>query len=408
MIRRLTFENFCSFRDSGELVLTASAKTPVDNSFVKSRCGDQMTVLGGVFGPNASGKTNLLKVASFLHFFLRHSYHALESDAPVPVDSFLDGNGRPVRLSVEFEGCGRVYRYEVSLTPTSVKEERLTLRSDKTKAFRTLLLRTEGKRLPRLSQESDFTDLDALRSLLRDRPNASMVAVGLVTGRREFEQVLSSLGRVETNVDRLGKAEMLQGSRGLEIIDCARFFQENPHFQADLEDRLKRADLGISGFSIREREVIDSKSERTRTLPIPYVVHLSGEHKFELPLIHESAGTKRLFVLLAAFLPVLTEGGVAFIDEMESDLHPHLIPLLLDLFVDKGTNPKRAQLIFTCHHVEILNQLAKEQIVLVQKDAENVSRVQRLADIKGVRREDNFFAHYNAGRYEAVPEPQLF
>jgi predicted ATPase len=112
--------------------------------------------------------------------------------------------------------------------------------------------------------------------------------------------------------------------------------------------------------------------------------------------------------MLQTFLPVLTDGGVAVIDEMESDLHPHLIPLLLDLFVDRHTNPKRAQLLFTCHHMEILNQLSKEQIVFVQKDADNLSQVRRLCDLKGVRREENFFANYNAGRYSAIPEPERF
>ncbi len=108
------------------------------------------------------------------------------------------------------------------------------------------------------------------------------------------------------------------------------------------------------------------------------------------------------------FLPVLTDGGMAVIDEMESDLHPHLIPLLLDIFVDKDSNPKRAQLIFTCHHVEILNHLAKEQIFLVEKDDVNQSQVRRLSDYKGVRRDENHFANYNSGRYDAIPEPEIF
>ena len=112
--------------------------------------------------------------------------------------------------------------------------------------------------------------------------------------------------------------------------------------------------------------------------------------------------------MLRTFLPVLMDGGVAVVDEMESDLHPHLIPILLDLFVDRHTNPKRAQLLFTCHHMEILNQLSKEQIVFVEKDRDNISRVRRLCDLKGVRREENFFANYNAGRYEAVPDPERF
>lgn len=408
MLRQLTLENFCSFRERGDLTLTTGAKTPTDDSFVESRCGDKITVLCGVFGANASGKTNLLKALAFLNFFIRHSYRNLKPDAPIPVDPFIDGDGKPVKLSVEFEGQGRLYRYELTLTPAAVVEERLQQRSDDTRSFRTLLLRKAGKRGPLLSQPEDFTDLDALRALLKDRPNASMLSAGLVTGRPEFNKVLASFGRFETNVDRFGKAEIVQGNRASEVIECARYFQENPHFKADVEDRLKRADLGIDAFFIRDVEVPDAETGKMHTVPIPFVAHQSGKRRFELPLTHESSGTKRLFVLLGAFLPVLTEGGMAVIDEMESDLHPHLIPLLLDLFVDPATNPKRAQLLFTCHHVEILNQLAKEQIVLVQKDADCVSSLRRLVDLKGVKREENFFANYNAGRYEAVPSPSLF
>jgi predicted ATPase len=128
----------------------------------------------------------------------------------------------------------------------------------------------------------------------------------------------------------------------------------------------------------------------------------------ELAMALESSGTKRLFLVLRRFFPVLTDGGIAVIDEMESDMHPHLIPHLLDLFTDPDMNTKRAQLLFTCHHVEILNRLAKEQIVLVQKDANCVSHAKRLSDIPGVRREENFFSRYNAGYYGAIPQPEAF
>lgn len=408
MIRHLKFENFCSFRNAGELSLTTGSKTPTDDSFTDSLCGDKVTVLIGVFGPNAAGKTNLLKVVAFLNFFLRHSYQAGQSGESIPLDSFAGRGSEPTRFSVEFEGEGRVYRYETQLTSETILEERLMGRNSKTKSFRTLLRRQAGPHGALLSQENDFTDLAALRNLLKDRPDASMIAAGLITGRPEFKNVLSSFGRLETNVDRMGKTESVQGNRASEVLGCADYLRDNPHFIQDIETRLKAADLGIAGFHIKELEVLDEKSGNTQKLQVPFVTHKSDGHTFEIPLTHESAGTKRLFVLLRNFLPVLTDGGMAVIDEMESDLHPHLIPILADLFVDRDTNPKRAQLFFTCHHVEILNQLAKEQIVFVQKDSDSISHIRKLSEIKGVRREENFFANYNAGRYGAVPEPQRF
>jgi predicted ATPase len=408
MIRHLKFENFCSFREKGELGLTTSAKTPTDDSFAESVCGDKVTVLAGVFGPNAAGKTNLLKLAAFLNFFLRHSYPHGDADGGIPVDSFAGREGEPTHLEMEFEGAGRVYRYAVTLTRRQVLEERLSLRNPATKSFRVILRRQTGARGAVLTQEDDFTDLTTIKNLLKERPNSSMVSAGLVTGRPEFKQVMAALGRFETNVDRMGKAEVVQGNRTSEVIRCGEYLRDNPHFVADIEARLKAADLGISALRINEVDALMEKTGETRKIPMPFVAHRSGDMEFEIPLSHESAGTKRLFVMLRTFLPVLTDGGVAVIDEMESDLHPHLIPLLLDLFVDRNTNPKRAQLLFTCHHMEILNQLSKEQIVFVQKNHDNLSHVRRLCDLKGVRREENFFANYNAGRYDAVPEPERF
>lgn len=407
MIRNYSCENFCSFRDHVEFSLLTGAKTPTDYSYVPSLSGDQISVLAGVFGPNASGKTNLLKPLAFLNYFLRHSYQEQERGDGLPVDPFFTNTTEPTRFTLEFEGSGQRYRYELSLTRQEIQEEKLMLRSPESGQFRTLLTRSQGKERPTVSVQHNFTDATALRQLLRDRPNASVIAAGLVTGRPEFQQVLHSLGGFETNVDRLGKTEVGQSNRIGEVLECARYFQDNPHFLEDLEQRLKSADLGIAGLKLKEIDMLTDKGD-TRKAPMPFVIHRSGNKQFSIPLTHESSGTKRLFVLLRSFLPVLTSGGIAVIDEMESDLHPHLIPLLLDLFVDSSTNPKRAQLIFTCHHVEILNLLAKEQIMLVQKDAQNISHARRLADIKGIRREENFFANYNAGRYEAVPEPELF
>ena len=57
--------------------------------------------------------------------------------------------------------------------------------------------------------------------------------------------------------------------------------------------------------------------------------------------------------------------------------------------------------------VEILNRLAKEQIVLVEKDVNCVSHAKPLCDIPGVRREENFFSRYNAGYYGAIPQPEM-
>lgn len=404
MIRCIQLQNFCSFRDKASLDLTAGAKLSADDSFVVSRTGEFVSVLSGVFGPNASGKTNLLKAFAFTQFMLRQSYKAGQPGNAIPLDSFVTRQHEPTRIMLEFESGTGLYRYELVLNSERVLAEKLMRRNEQTKHFRTLLARDDRNRLSQSS--GGFTDLPALRALLKDRPDASMFAAGLLTGRPEFERVNDALGVIETNVDRAGKTGTGAGGRLNEVLACADYFSKNPHLMEDVAHRLMQADLGISGFVIKEVEMADAKG-LTKRLPVPFVQHQSPDGDFEMNMMMESSGTRRIFTLLRNVLPVLTAGGVAVVDELESDLHPHLIPLMLDLFVDCNSNPKRAQLIFTCHQAEIMNHLAKEQIVLVEKDDQNVSAAYRLSDIKGVRREENFQAHYNAGRYAAIPEPRL-
>lgn len=407
MIRKITTENFFSLQKEATLDLTTSSKTPTDYSFEKSYYGDQVSILGGVFGPNASGKTNLLKSLSFLNFFIRHSYKELDTKDSIPVDCFI-GSDDPIKFSLEFDDRNSVYRYDIELNKSSVISERLKRYYKPTNSFRTVMLRKQGKKGVLVSQNDDFTDASFIQELLKDRPNASMISAGMVTGRSEFKKLDQAIGEFTCNVNRSGKTDLHTRSMAKQMNECADFLQENQHFIEDIELRLKQADLGITKFEIHEVDVMNQEEGGTKKMLFPFVTHNTPQGEATFSLLQESSGTQRLFTLLRSFLPVLTEGGIAVIDEMESDLHPHLIPLLLNLFVDRDSNPKRAQLLFTCHHVEVLNQLSKEQIFLVEKDDNNLSTVKRLSEIKGVRRDENHFANYNAGRYDAIPELDVY
>lgn len=95
---------------------------------------------------------------------------------------------------------------------------------------------------------------------------------------------------------------------------------------------------------------------------------------------------------------------MVIIDELEADLHPHMLTPILDLFFSPKTNPNKAQIIFTCHSLEVLSLLHKGQVVLVEKDSNCESHAWRLDSVKGVRADDNLYAKYMAGAYGAVPQ----
>lgn len=406
MIRHFEFGNFCSYRETAAISFAASASVDTDNSFTPSLRKDRISLLMGVFGANASGKTNLLKGLVFLGFFLRHSYQHLGEKDPIPVDGFFHlGLKTPVSLKVEFEGNGGVYRYECELLPDAVVSEKLSQLNLETGYFRVLMARDAAGKI---TIRGFDVDRAAIARLLKDRPNASMFAAGLLTGSKEISKINRALGVIETNVDRAGKQDSVAENEFQLLIEASEYFDANPRLRESMEERLIASDLGIFGFLIKELVVFDQEKKREEKVKFPFVRHRVDGGQVEFPLSLESSGTKRLFLVLRRFFPVLMDGGIAVIDEMESDMHPHLIPTLLDLFSDPELNPKKAQLLFTCHHVEILNRLAKEQIVLVEKDANCVSHAKRLSDVPSVRREENFFSRYNAGYYGAVPQPEVF
>lgn len=409
MIRRLSFSNFCSFVEETVVDFTASSKTPVSDSFVSSRYGDQVSLLTGVFGPNAAGKTNLLKALAFVDFFIHNSYLALKPDQDIPLDRYEcpEADDNPSTFELEFSGKAGRYLYSVILTPSLVHQETLKRFNRRTRKFRTILARkTSDSGSPQLSVPDDFTNANLLRKLLVDRPNASMLAAGLQTGRKEFKDVIDALGVVATNVNRSGKKEQPFEGLTTDIFTCSEFFHKNPQHQDSLRELLSSADVGICDFTIEPVHLLNDDG-KSRESFLAFFKHQGCKGKFVLPADRESSGTKRLFMLFETFIRILTEGGIAVVDEMESDLHPHLIPTIFSLFTNPEINSKQAQLFFTCHHFEMLNHLQKEQIILIEKSDQSVSEAYRLDELKGVRREENFFANYNSGRYGAVPEPEV-
>jgi uncharacterized protein len=230
------------------------------------------------------------------------------------------------------------------------------------------------------------------------RPNVSLIswaAQFAVPLARDIATLL-----VFTNMNDGGKTWQLRD----DALDfCTSYYAQNTAFQTRMRNLLAQWDMGLSDVLIREHEIPDASGEKTRRW-FAFGVHRDekSNEDFLLPFAEESSGTKAAFTLLAAILSALENGSLVVWDELESDLHPHMLEPLLDLFSNPETNPKGAQIVFTCHAVEVLRFLQKSQIMLVEKEGLE-SSAWRLDSLEGVRSDDNRVAKYLAGTYGAVP-----
>ena len=390
MIYSYNFTNFQSFKKPTQVDLTVTKKVELTHFLCETKNGERVSKLMAVLGANGGGKTALLKPLAFLGWFINDSFQSAP-ESPIPVSPHFSAEHKPTEFSVLFDLDDKLYRYELRCTRERVLFEALYQKRER---FGYVFVREwiDAKKCYDIKlQDFDFN----LQEALKVRQNASLISTAAQYGvplAKDFAR-LSIVSNVSI-ADRLPVVDFA-------ITSAAKYFSINKKQFQQMEKLLSSWDLGLSGVELLEKETNLPNGSQKIWLPIG--LHKSNKKEYKLLFSDESNGTRAAFCLLALLLPVLEKGGVAIIDELENDLHPHMLEPILDLFANPKTNPHHAQLLFSCHAAEILNLVHKSQIMLVQKNDHCESTACRLDAVEGIRSDDNFYAKYMAGHYGAIP-----
>jgi len=393
MIRQYAFENFYSFLEETEVSLLANRQVPDSNNLITLDGGDRVSKVMLVLGHNASGKTKLLMPLAFMAWFMSESFR-VELDSGIPFETHLTSSSDVMRCDVEFSlsnerGGEDIYRYELEATKTHVVREALYV---KDKRFKYMFIREWDEKASQYSvkqQGFGFKVAEAKKA----RKNASLIATAAQYGVPFAEKLVLAADKVFTNVTMGGKRHLDK-----DLLDeSTHFYHDNGYFLDKLNTHIKRLDFGVDGVSIKKVDLPD-----VGEMLLPLCLHQSRGKNFSLPLVSESSGTRGAYSILRYILPVLEYGGIAVLDEMESELHPQMAIEVMRLFTDTEANPHNAQLLIATHSLEVLQYVEKNQIYLVEKN-DCISEAWRLDEMKGVRRDDNIYARYLAGAYGAVP-----
>jgi len=397
--------NHRSLRTEQQLLLTPTYAEPDG-----SEAAWEAVPVVAIFGPNASGKSNLLDAISYMAYVVRWSFRENEPGGGMRRTPFALSADEPSTYVVDVALDGVRYTYGFSIDDAAVVEE--WLYSYPQKRERRIFERSGG----------DFTygvhtpeSVKSLEKLVE--PNVLLLSVGARARQDLLRRVYQWFAAQRYQGPSVG-GRALKNSIG-------------PLGMPGLQDRItalmRAADTGIDGFEIAEEtdeefavRVANLRQGLGREVTPRRRSRLLFRHKcdageFVLPLHAESEGTQQMFHMAISVLPVLESGGLLLADELDASMHTYLSAKLIQLFQDRATNPRGAQLIFTSHDSALLGRvqgrdvLRRDQIWFTEKDADGGTQLFPLTDFKP-RKEDNRERRYLSGRYGAVPnvDDELF
>ncbi len=364
--------NFTSFREGFSINLR------------EKKNSKKAHTLMGIKGANASGKTNVLKVPYFLSSFCRNSFN-YEIDEKIHISSFFQNN-KETSIYAIFSKNNIEYKYEIDLTRDTVIKESIYKKEK-------LIIERIGNELT----TNTINEFEELKTMIL-RNNVSLISTAKQYGHKSIDTIYNLFVNILGNVHTYGLSEQF-----IDYQFVSKLYYQEPLLLNFLKEIIIKIDTGISDIKVIEN--IDPETKKKSYHPIfSYKV----DEKDNILTYHEqSSGTKTLYKQLALYKITLDNGGILLLDELDINLHPDLIPILLNFFESKKINTKNAQLIFTTHNNEIMDRLKKSRIVLVNKE-DNESYLYKLDETGEILRNDRSISTiYNTGRLGGKPKIEL-
>ncbi|MEV0616876.1 ATP-binding protein [Nonomuraea sp. NPDC050404] len=343
--------------------------------------------VAGIYGANASGKSNLLDALRWMSDAIRSSHTSWDPTKGVPRNPFKlsrAGLRTPSFFEADFLHQGVRYSYGFEMDDEVVLGEWLN-------AFP----RGRPKKLFDRTGPADMTfgrsltgEVQRIRRLTR--PNSLYLSCAASNNHSLLTAIYDTLKFVA--IDFVQHGELNEESR----LDLVKLLLRRGVATDNINELLRIADLGIERVELVEAEPHDQ-----------LIMRRAGEMP-SLSLEEESAGTRAWLSLLGHTIIVLHIGGILLADEIDSSLHPLLSSTLIRMFKDPDINRANAQLIFSSHDTTLLGSLiedgllARDEVWFTEKDSSGATNLYSLAEFH-TRRDENIERGYLQGRYGAVP-----
>lgn len=408
MIIDFTVSNFRSIKD--EQTFSLYAEKPgthlVENISYPAENDIGILKSAGLYGANASGKSNLLLAFEALRYIICGSENLKDGESIPWYHPFLlskSTKSAPTKFEIEFVISKKRYRYNVAYTDKKIIKEELHYFSSASSAV--IFKRTEIDTWKSISFGSYYKG--GKKRLPFFDNNAYLSNAGNSADTPEIIREIYNFFR--TDVFHLGVNENFARLNWLEDNELV----------SRVSSLLTLVDTGINGISVIERTDDDSLhlpdriperlkqailKDRKKKVLFSHLTDSGTTELFEEK--EESAGTRKLFNLAPLIIDALLDGGVLILDELDNSMHPFMAELIIKLFNDPHVNKNNAQLIFSTHNINLMSpeHLRRDQIWFTEKN-KGITKFYSLDDFdkKKVKPQSPFNLWYAEGRFGAVP-----
>ena len=400
MIAEIKFKNMFSFRDETVLSFEADKSKDLESYHVVELAPDvKLLKLAVIYGANASGKSNIIKVCDFIRSFITCT--PLNKAELIKIVPFLlnrTSKEQASEFSVSFyamNGDKAIrYVYSVLLETTHIVRETLIYYLSQQPA--TVFERSMENNVSsiKFGQKVKISTAAKEEITLKCLPNMSVFAA--------YMQVNTNIAEMATALQYLTKQMM---PAIVPTSSLSRYAEEAIKKETAKEyilRYLQEADFNISNISSKEQE--------TKKGVVNYTMYqhkvssgLGGNDYYEFPELYESDGTIRTFGLASQIQNSIGSNAFLAVDEIESSLHPKLIEYMIERFLKES---KQAQLLLTTHYDGLLGEedlLRKDNIWFAEKNTDGASVLYPLTDFKGLNRISSLQKAYKFGKFGAVP-----
>ena len=405
--------NYRSIREKQTLSLVAAPRLPrKENTFRPKVAGDDLPDLlkvAVIYGPNASGKSNVLRGLNAIRDIAVLPPTATDDKLPVAPFRFDPAlRTAPSVFELNFIAAERRFRFTLAVTPDRIAREQLV---EFPAGQETLLY---DRVHDNSSDQYNFGDQleggttvhEAWQRLTS--PRRLFLAQAVANSNEDLQQLRAPLNWLHNNLLALRNSPMKMLAKGMPAFFGRHSFL-NPEAIASF---VRDLDIPVTALEFEEFEKNStsqgSNDLRDRMLSSgdlkALLTHKSALGEAIFKFEEESEGTQNLIGFFFVW-SILRETGspmeLVSIDELDTSLHPQIVARLIKQHQQMEV-PR--QLIFTTHDTHLMDTklLRRDQIWLTERDVNGATQLRSIHDFEG-RESEDVEKRYYEGRYRGLP-----